>query len=666
MKQTLTLPCYLALVISCALVPLLGQGQSALGSSFNWVVLPEVDPFDVEDDIQMAGSMTLAPLTKAMYKRFVKEGYRGVMKLDSTTTVEGFKLFCEQGGTDIAMASRRIKAEESTVCIAKGRTPIPFHVATDTLAIVVNRQNNFVTDVSLKQLAAIYTATWWSDVNPTWPRKKIRRFVPEVHSGVSDFFVDVVLEGNAGALMHAPQTTLSADPKHLIQGISLDPYAIGVFAYAYYKQHTDILKLLTIGGVQPTLQSVINRTYPLTRPLLLYADPATMKTKPQVQAVLNFMLTHVNDELEPLGYFPVSPQLLNASRIAFLQVFSYSSAPQQESPSQPIASSPKAKLQVMIGDQGHEASRAIAHVLKVILENRFGLEVGIVPADTDTILRAMDTGLGAIEVCPVLTMPNHHDKWTRYIAPGSRQSVRVNRQPYPSVQGVFVPGYMQDEHGIRDVRDLLSPDVAKLFDSDGDGKGEYWPGAQGWRSTAVELVKAHSYGYAKHFEPQLVDDVVFKAQLKARYAQKQGMLFYSWTPEWLHAVYDLRRLNEPPFTGFAMANQKSHKLYNPNGCWNMVFPSEDTEWLSKSRITCAWPEAQMYVAFATALSARLPKVGQFLQQVAFDPAEVAEWIRQIGEQQRNPADVAKEWVHKYPELVEQWLEDINMESARSQ
>ena len=660
MKQTLTLPWYVALVISCAFLPLVAQGQSAPTSSPNWVVLPEVDPFDIEDDMQVAGSMTLEPLTKAMYKRFIKEGYRGVMKLDSTNTVEGFKLFCEKGITDIAMASRRITPEESTVCIANGLTPIPFHIATDTLAIVVNSQNNFVTDVSRKELAAIFTATWWSDVNPVWPRKKIQRFAPEINSGTFDFFVEVVLEGNPAALVHAPRTTLSADPKQLIQGISLDPYAIGVFAYAYYKQHADVLQLLTIDGVRPTLQSVINRKYPLTRPLLFYADPTTMKAKPQVKAFLNFMLTYVNDELGPLGYFPVSPLLLNASRTAFLQVFSYPSVPQQEPPSPQIASRSGAKMKVVIGDQGHDASSVIAHVLKVILENRFGLEVDIVLATTDDIFRAMDKRSGAIDVCPVLTMPNHHDKWTSYIAPGSRQSVLVNKQPYTSVQGVFVPGYIQDEHGIRDVRDLLNPDVAKLFDSDGDGKGEYWPGAQGWRSTSVELVKARSYGYAKYFEPQLVDDVVFKAKLKARYTQKKGMLFYSWTPEWIHAVYDLRRLTEPPFTGFAMENQKTNKLYNPNGCWNMVFPNEDTEWLSKSRISCAWPTSQMYVAFATALSERLPKVGQFLQQVAFDPAEIAEWIRQIGEQQRNPADVAKEWVQKYPDLVEQWLTDINM------
>jgi ABC-type proline/glycine betaine transport system substrate-binding protein len=206
----------------------------------------------------------------------------------------------------------------------------------------------------------------------------------------------------------------------------------------------------------------------------------------------------------------------------------------------------------------------------------------------------------------------------------------------------------------------IDPEIAKLFDSDGDGKGEFWPGEPGWGATPVELVKARSYGYARYFEPQVLDDVVFKAKLKARYTQKQGILFYSWTPEWIHSVYDLRRLNEPPFNGYAMASQASDALYNPEGCWSMVFPSEDQDWLRKSRVTCAWPKSQMYVAFASTLTQRLPEVAQFLQQVTLDPAEIAKWIRQIGEQQRNPADVAREWVRRHPDLIEQWLVDVRM------
>ncbi len=658
MLQRLSRLGYRALIVGFVLVVLVGQGQAAPEESPHWVVLPEVDPFELSDDMQVVGSMMLAPLTRAMYKRFIREGYRGVMKLDSMSTADGFRLFCE-GMADIVMASRRIRSEESERCIANARTPIPFHVATDTLVIVVNRANNFVTDISLADLAATATATRWSDVNPAWPQEKIHRFVPDIKSGgFANFFVDTVLEGRAAALRHAPNTTLSADLKRLAQGISLNPYAIGVLGYAYYRESANFLRLLTIEGLHPTIQSVMASQYPLTRPLLLYTDPAILKAKPQVKAFINFNLAHVHEELGPLGYFPASPRLLNASRIAFLQIFGYSSVRRQEPPSPQIVGGSEAKMKIVIADQGYEASRAIAHVLKEILENRFGLEVGIVPLTMDAIFYAMDKDEGAIDVLPELTMPNHADKWARYIAPGSRESVRVNRHPYTSVQGLFVPGYIQDEHGVRDVQDLLSPEIATLFDSDGDGKGEFWPGAPGWGATPVELVKAQSYGYAKYFEPQLLDDVVFKAKLKARYTQKQGILFYSWTPEWIHTIYDLRRLTEPAFTGFAMPSQKSDALYNPNGCWSMVFPSEDKEWLRKSRVTCAWPESKMYVAFATALTQRLPKVAQFLQQVALDPAEIAQWIRQTGEQQRDPADVAKEWVQQHPDLVEQWFADI--------
>ena len=48
----------------------------------------------------------------------------------------------------------------------------------------------------------------------------------------------------------------------------------------------------------------------------------------------------------------------------------------------------------------------------------------------------------------------------------------------------------------------------------------------------------------------------------------------------------------------------------------------------------------------------------FLQQVTFDPDDIAKWSHQITEQQQHPADVAEAWVKTHPRLVEQWLADI--------
>jgi len=45
-----------------------------------------------------------------------------------------------------------------------------------------------------------------------------------------------------------------------------------------------------------------------------------MKDKPQVAAFINFYLTHVNEVIQDVGYFPASDAELNASRQAWLDV----------------------------------------------------------------------------------------------------------------------------------------------------------------------------------------------------------------------------------------------------------------------------------------------------------------------------------------------------------
>jgi glycine betaine/proline transport system substrate-binding protein len=317
-----------------------------------------------------------------------------------------------------------------------------------------------------------------------------------------------------------------------------------------------------------------------------------------------------------------------------------------------------AKDKVVLGELSWDGSRAITHVLKEIIESRLGYDVDIVQAEAAVIFAAMDKGEGGLDVLTDLWMPNQAEKWRKYIEPGSRESVLVNDKPYTGTQGLFVPGYIQDQYGVKSVHDLTDPKIAKLFDSDGDGKGEYWPGGPGWNSTNVEQVKAKSYGYDKYFEPYVVADSMLKAKLKADYRRKKGILFYFWTPEWIHAAYDLRRLEEPPFDGYAMASKKHDPKYNPHGCFNMIQPKEDEDWLAKSEVTCSWPDAKVYVAFAKTLTRRAPKVAQFLRQVAFDSVVVNTWILQIGQEKRNPAEVAKEWVADNTDTVDRWLAGI--------
>jgi len=281
--------------------------------------LPMPDPLMVTGDIVTAGSSTVFPLSERMAERYQSEGFAGQITVDSIGTGAGFERFCEAGETDIANASRAIRDEEVANCASIGRTPLEFRVGTDALAVVVNPQNDFVTSLTLEQLAlAFSTAKTWADVDPSFPAEPIARYSPGTDSGTFDYFVEEVFDEDDAPILSADNIQFSEDDNVLVQGVEGDPYAIGYFGYAYYADESDRLKIVNIEGVDPTAVHVEDGTYPLARPLFIYSDAGIMQEKPQVADFINFYLTYVDDEIADVGYFPASDEALNTARQAWL------------------------------------------------------------------------------------------------------------------------------------------------------------------------------------------------------------------------------------------------------------------------------------------------------------------------------------------------------------
>ena len=286
------------------------------------ISLPEVDPLDyTEGEIVTAGSSTVFPLSERMAELWTDEG--GVApSIASIGSGAGFERFCVEGETDISNASRAIKDSESESCKAIGREPIEFRVGTDALAVTVSAENDFVSDVSLEELALIFSsAETWSDVRAEWPAEAIQRFIPGTDSGTFDYFVEAVFDEDEEPILSAnPQ--LSEDDNVLVQGITGSPYAIGFFGYAYYVENQDALNILSIEGIEANAQTTDDGSYPLARPLYIYSDAGIMAEKPQVAAFISFYLTRVNDEVVDVGYFPASASALNAAKNAYLDAIS--------------------------------------------------------------------------------------------------------------------------------------------------------------------------------------------------------------------------------------------------------------------------------------------------------------------------------------------------------
>ncbi len=281
--------------------------------------LPDVNPLEVTGDIISAGSSTVFPLSEAMAERFRDEGYAYNITVDSIGSGAGFERFCVAGESDISNASRPIKDSEIESCGAIDRIPIEFRVGTDALAVTVSKDNDFVDNLTMEELALVFSsAQTWADVNPDWPAEPIQRFSPGTDSGTFDYFVEEVFDKDKEPILSADAIQLSEDDNILVQGVIGSKYAVGYFGYAYYQENADSLKTVAINGVEATAANVDNASYPLARPLYIYTDAGVIAEKPQVAAFINFYLTYVNEEIERVGYFPAESSVLEAARQSLL------------------------------------------------------------------------------------------------------------------------------------------------------------------------------------------------------------------------------------------------------------------------------------------------------------------------------------------------------------
>lgn len=313
-----------------------------------------------------------------------------------------------------------------------------------------------------------------------------------------------------------------------------------------------------------------------------------------------------------------------------------------------------AKESIVIGEQNWTGAIAIQHILGEVIQSRLDGEVSYLAGDVPVLLNAAAKGDGSVDVLTDIWMPNQSAAWAKYVSGGTRSLV-PNAHPYTGVQGFYIPGYLQDKYGVKSIYDLNKPEVAKLFEPLGGGPAELLVGPAGWESTYIGQIKAKDYGFADKFEAISTEASVTYAKLASAYKAQRGVVFYAYTPDWVFSAFDLRRLEEPAFDGYAQDNKKGDPLYKADGCWKFISPTVDPDWLNKSKITCAFPDAKVYVLASTGLQKRTPKVAAFLHNFAIDPSDLNALILKI-EKEQVPADVAaKAWIQDHQAAVDQWL-----------
>ena len=302
------------------------------------------------------------------------------------------------------------------------------------------------------------------------------------------------------------------------------------------------------------------------------------------------------------------------------------------------ATTVSAQDKVMIGEPNWPGAKIIANLLKVIITEKLGVKADLVPGTNAVIFAAMGGGKGDIDVHPDVWWPNQQNFTDKYV--DQDKTVALSKGSYKGKTGFCVPTNVATQSEITSIYDLATPQAQKVFDSDGDGKGEIWVGAPGWASTNVHLVKVRDYGIGDFLEPTKEDDTLFFAKLADAVKKKQGVVFYCYAPHYVHKLYDLTMLQEPP--------------HDPSK-YKIVQPTDDADWFAKSEITTGDKEKTVRIGYSRSLETRAPEAAAFLSRIDLDAATVSGWTHAVVVEKREAADVVGEWVANSAGIVDGWL-----------
>lgn len=132
------------------------------------------------------------------------------------------------------------------------------------------------------------------------------------------------------------------------------------------------------------------------------------------------------------------------------------------------AASSASAADLVLGVPNWPAANATSNILKVVIEENFGLEVELQNGTNPIIFEAMDAG--SMHLHPEVWLPNQANLHNKYV--NDEKSVVMNEKPVQAVQGMCVTKHTADTYGITSINDLTDPDKMAVFDKDGNGTPE--------------------------------------------------------------------------------------------------------------------------------------------------------------------------------------------------
>ncbi|WP_370177925.1 substrate-binding domain-containing protein [Alteriqipengyuania sp.] len=306
-------------------------------------------------NLLIVGSSTIYPFAVAVADQMKPtsdaEG-ASAATIESIGTGEGIERFCAGVGLDtpdIVNASRRMTREEYATCAANGVSDIAeIQLGLDGIVFISSVDEGLEFPLTTRAVYQALAASPfgssqgsenWSDIDPAFPEAPIVVYGPPETSGTRTSLIDLVMEpvctsdagmkgfGKGSDRYETMCRTIRSDGKYLDQGeqddvtlrkVAQNPRSIGVLGYSYYEENTDKVRAHTLGGVAPTEESIMDGSYPASRPLYMYVKKAHLEQMPTIRDYVGrwTQMWGVGGTLEGMGLVPSGGEAMEAAMAA--------------------------------------------------------------------------------------------------------------------------------------------------------------------------------------------------------------------------------------------------------------------------------------------------------------------------------------------------------------
>lgn len=265
---------------------------------------------------------------------------------------------------------------------------------------------------------------------------------------------------------------------------------------------------------------------------------------------------------------------------------------------------------IIIGEGNWDSNAFHDQVAKIIIEEGYGIEVDVVPADTSIMV----SGLKTNDVN--LTMELWSENVLTYADDiANEEYVEVGTNFDDNAQGLYIPKYLQLENpGLVSVMDLL--DFPELFPNpEGGDLGIIYGGPEGWGASLHLHAKMIEYGLDELFTFKTIDSsATLNATLASAYAQEEPWVGYNWEPTWALGVYDMVLLED--------------SAYNPDDFANGIgsFSSVDVNIVVDNDFESSYPGVFAFLENYTTSSAITNSALAYMQENEVEADEAAIWF----------------------------------------